>query len=446
VIAAIAVVASLLADAFLFAALAELFANAYSGPAPHAVAWWGFALVVASGFWLPRFLAGFDLPPRRAYLLTACGGLALVYLVIRIEIAGDVAIWNFAWVGDFLDDATEALERGGRGIVAVLLLGAAWARASYRAADEVEMESIPKSAAIPFALVTLIIIFGAASDRSGEVGRAGAAFFAFAIVALAASQLSLSGTTFGEARAGGTAGLLLVGAVAASAVGLVVFTVVAPIVGPIVGPVVGKVVEVTLTILLTPLAWALTEFFQLIMGGDNPFEGLSENLVQRSGEAASGEPDEQSPVSRASVYLLRVLALLAMGVLVSALVLVFVRLRKRQAARLVDATATGVAGDFRDDLRGWLRSLVPGRRGKDLDPGGSDAARLYLEVLHRAEHQGHPRRDGATPREYLPELHETFPTNVTDDITAAFEEARYGGREPDPRLLEELRRRWREVH
>lgn len=444
-IAAIAVVASLLADAFLFAALAELFANAYTGDAPQAVGWWGFVLVVAAGFWLPRLLSGFDLAPRRAYLLTAYGGLALIYLVIRVEIAGDVAIWNFGWIGDFLDDATDALERGGRGIMAALLLGAAWARASYRAADEVEMESIPKSAAIPFALGTLIIIFGAASDRSGEVGRAGAAFFTFAIVALAASQLSLSGTTFGEARAGGTAGVLLVATVAVSALGLVIFTVVAPIVGPIAGPIVGKVVEVILTIILMPIAWALTKFFQLIMGSNNPFEGLSENLVQRTGEAASGEPEEQSPVSRASMYLLRVLALLAMTALISGLVVVFVRLRKRQAARLADATATGVAGDFRDDLRGWLRSLIPGRRGGHLDPGGSEAARLYVEVLHRAESEGHPRGEGATPREYLPELHATFATNVTDDITAAFEEARYAGREPDPRLLEDLRRRWREV-
>lgn len=444
-IAAIAVVASLLADAFLFGALAELFANTYSGENPHAVGWWGFVVVVASGFWFPRFLAGFDLPPRRAYLFTAYAGLALIYLVIRIEVAGDVAIWDFGWIGDFLDDATDAIERGGRGIMAAVLLGAAWARASYRAADEVEMESIPKSAAIPFALGILIIIFGAASDRSGEVGRAGAAFFAFAIIALAASQLSLSGTTFGEARAGGTAGVLLVATVAVSALGLIVFTVIAPIVGPVVGPIVGKVVEVILTIILTPFAWVLTKFFQLILGGNNPFEGLSENLADRGGEAASGEPDEQSPVGRASVYLLRVLALFAMVALVSALVVVFVRLRKRQAARVADATSTGVAGDFRADLRGWLRSLVPHRGAGGLDPGGSEAARLYVEVLHRAENEGHPRRQGATPREYLPELHETFATTVTDDITAAFEEARYAGREPDPRLLEDLRRRWREV-
>lgn len=444
-IGAVAVLASLLADAFLFAALAELFANAYSGPTPHAVGWWGFVAVGLLGFWLPRFLAGFDLPARRAYLLTAAAGLTAIYLVVRIEVAGDVAIWNFAWVADFLEDASTTIERGGRGIVATLLLGAAWARASYRAADEVEMESIPKSAAIPFALATLVIVAGAASDRSGEVGRAGAAFFAFAVIALAASQLSLSGTTFGDLRAGSTAGVLLAATVAVSALGLVTFTVVAPIVGPIVAPVVGKVVEVVLTIILTPFAWVLTRFFELILGGNNPFEGLQDNLADRRGEAAEGEPGEDSPVARISVFLLRALALGGMAVLVIGLVIIFVRLRRRQQARAAAPAAASLAGDFRGDLRGWLRSLIPGRRRPTLDPGGSEAARLYVEVLQRAEHEGHPRPDGLTPREYLPELHQAFATAVTDDITAAFEEARYGGREPDPRAIEDLRRRWREV-
>lgn len=444
-IGAIAVLASLLADAFLFAALAELFANAYSGPAAHAVGWWGFVAVGLAGFWLPRFISGFDLSGRRAYLLTAAVGLALIYLVIRIEVARDVAIWDFAWVADFLEDASTTIERGGRGIVAALLLGAAWARASYRAADEIEMESIPKSAAIPFALGTLIIVAGAASDRSGEVGRAGAAFFAFAVVALAASQLSLSGTTFGDLRAGSTAGILLGATVAVSALGLVIFTVVAPVVGPIVGPVVGKAVEVVLTIILTPVAWVLTRFFELILGGNNPFEGLQENLADRRAEAVEGEPGDDSPVARVSVLFLRILALGGMALLVTGLVLIFVRLRKRQAARAAAPASASLAGDFRGDLRGWLRSLIPGRRAPGLDPGGSEVARLYVEVLRRAEHEGHPRPDGLTPREYLPELHAAFSTAVTDDITAAFEEARYGGREPDPRRLEDLRRRWREV-
>ena len=53
-IAAIAVVASLLADAFLFAALAELFANAYTGDAPQAVG------VVRALMFIERFCADID--------------------------------------------------------------------------------------------------------------------------------------------------------------------------------------------------------------------------------------------------------------------------------------------------------------------------------------------------------------------------------------------------
>ena len=47
-----------------------------------------------------------------------------------------------------------------------------------------------------------------------------------------------------------------------------------------------------------------------------------------------------------------------------------------------------------------------------------------------------------TAREFAPELRITFASPVTDDITRAFEAARYAGREPDARAIEDLRRRW----
>ena len=52
---------------------------------------------------------------------------------------------------------------------------------------------------------------------------------------------------------------------------------------------------------------------------------------------------------------------------------------------------------------------------------------------------------GITAAEFAPELAETFHTPVTDEITAAFQEARYAGRDPDPRTLADLERRWREA-
>ncbi|MGH7753015.1 MAG: DUF4129 domain-containing protein, partial [Gemmatimonadales bacterium] len=57
---------------------------------------------------------------------------------------------------------------------------------------------------------------------------------------------------------------------------------------------------------------------------------------------------------------------------------------------------------------------------------------------------GHARRPGETPAEFAPVLEDTFHRPVTDEITHAYEQARYAGREPDGAALAALEHRWRE--
>ena len=66
--------------------------------------------------------------------------------------------------------------------------------------------------------------------------------------------------------------------------------------------------------------------------------------------------------------------------------------------------------------------------------GGPDVFRNVL-LLHDAENGD----------EYSPALAETLQTDVTLEITRAFEEARYAGREPDAATVAELQRRWKLV-
>jgi hypothetical protein len=66
-------------------------------------------------------------------------------------------------------------------------------------------------------------------------------------------------------------------------------------------------------------------------------------------------------------------------------------------------------------------------------------------VLARAEERGHARKLDRTPDEHAPELRRIFDSSVTDDITLAFEQDRYAGREPDPAFLSELEERWRSL-
>lgn len=445
-IAVVAIVTTLLAEGLMFAIVAELFAAGYSGENAHAISWWAFGIVVLAGYYVPRLVAGFDMPPGRAYAVAAGIGLLGIYLLLRIQVAGDVAVWDFGWVADFVRDASETLERGARGLFGGLLLLGAWARGSFRSDEELEMETVAKALALPFLIVIVVVIFGAPTDRVGEIGRVAAGFFAVAVIALASSQLSLSGTTMGELRSGGITAVLLGGTAVVAVVGFVAFGIVAAAIGPTVGPIISGVVEWTLTILLTPLAWALSELFERLFQGDNPFADLVDNTRLQADQAGDPNAGEPSVIERGGLYGMRILALLLLAALVTAFAVVFVRLRRRyQQAKLVDG-ASGSAGSAGSDLRNFLRSFLPGRREQQQLRGDSEATLLYIEVLERAAREGHPRDEGDTAREFAPVLQETYHAGpVVDEITAAFEEARYGGREPDSRTIAELRERWHQV-
>jgi hypothetical protein len=376
--------------------------------------------------------------------ITGAGGLFLIYALVRITTAGDIAVWDLAWIRDFLQSAASTADRGGHAITASVLLLATWARTSLGASDDIEMESFPRSFALPFAFVTAFVVVGAITDRSGEVGRAGAGFYALAIMSLACSQLALSGATFGEMRAGSTAGVILLATGGVAVVGLLVIGLFTAVLGPIVGPVISSGTQWILTIVLTPFAWALTKLFEFLFAGASPFEGLTEATRQTTQDAGKPKPEEHSAAGEAGLFMLRMVALLLFFAVAAAIVTVFVRLQKRRNTAIVDGREVGIAGNFRDDLGSMFRSLF--RRPPHREPGyaSTEATRLYLEVLGRAESAGHNRPAGETASEFAPELQQAFATPVTDDITRAFEAARYGGREPDPRTVDELRRRWLE--
>ena len=446
-IGAFAILASLLADGLLFAVLAEFVAGGYSGPTPDAVGAWAFCVVVLAGYGLPRLFEGFDIDPTKGSLAAGAIGLFIIYFLVRLTVHDSVAVWDLGWVVDFMTRATKTAEAGGHAITGTILLVGAWVRATLRSGDEIEMESIPRSAAIPFAVVTVVVVLGAAGDRSGEISRAGAAFYVMAILSLAFSQLALSGATFGEVRAGGTAGVMLAGTAAVAVVTLLVIGLLTTVLGPVVGPVLSTAVETILTIVLTPFAWLLTKLFEALFAGGNPFPDLTETVVRTSGEAADPENSERSRAGEAGLFLMRILALsLFIGVSLL-LATIFIRLRRRRNARLADDRETTVVGSLREDFGSLFRGLFSRRRPYDPGYATTEATRLYLEVLHKAEEAGHRRPAGETAREFAPELHDTFATPVTDDITRAFEAARYAGREPDARVIEELRSRWhRETH
>ncbi|MBI2767391.1 MAG: DUF4129 domain-containing protein [Chloroflexi bacterium] len=443
-----AVIAAVAAEALAVYVAAELLAAGYGPANRHAIGAWLFVLVAFLGFGLPRLLDELDLSPRANIAIAGAVAYVALYGAIRISFAGDFAIWDLSWALDFVRDAGDALQRGGRAMLGAGLLIALWARASYRSNEEVELELIPRAVGIPFILVTALVVAGAASTRSGEIGRGGVAFYAVAVLAMSCSQLALSGATFGELRAGGITAMLLGATVAVTIGAVVLFGIVFGVLGPALGSIIGRAVEVVLTVLLTPVAWVLERLFQYLLGGAR-LPDLTDATRTASQQANQGPGEDASPIQTAGGYLLRIFALLVVLGGVALVVAWYMRLRRRTGARTPSQGERSAAGALGDDLRGIFHSLFR-RGGGTPTPAGSEAERLYLDVLARARQKGHPRDPADTPGEFAPELQDAFASelqraaevSITDDITAAFEQARYGGHEPDARTIADLRRRW----
>lgn len=440
-----AVAASVAADAIVFYTLAEWLAAAYMGDARRAMAAWSFLLLALAAFGIPRLLGWYGVQGRTAYGVTIILALLLMYALVRWEVGGDLRLWDLAWMFDFLSDRSRSATDSGRAVFAALLLTGMWLRVSYRVSDDIEMEMIPRSVGWGFIVVTALVVIGAASDRSGEVARAGALFYVLAVIALACSQLALSGVTMGEGQAGSVVSMLFGGTLVATLAGLVVFGLLFGILGPVLGPLIGAVVEGVLTVLLTPIAWLLTKLFEALFHGANPFPNVGDAALNQARHANEGGADSKDAWQRWMTYLLRAVALAVILSTAAVAVAVFTRFRRRTGIRSEVDAHMSIVGSVGDDFREFFRSLFPRRPSRPVAFASTEATRLYLEVLDQAERDGAARAVGETAAEFQPTLASRYRTDVTEDITRAFEQARYAGREPDARMVEELRRRWRTV-
>jgi hypothetical protein len=400
----------------------------------------GFAFVGLAAFALPRFLESRALSRRSSYVIHALVAFVLIHSVIRVTFSSDIAFWNLRWVVDFVRDADTGEGGGGRGLVAAILLLALWIREVWRASDEVDLEMATRTIALPFALVLVTVVIGSGSERAGIIARGGAAFFAAAVVALAFAQLALSGANFGSIRAGGTTGVLLLGTAGGTMLSLLVLGVLFGLAGDFLLRALAAVVTVVLTIVLTPPLWIIEKLFQLLLSGAE-FPEIGPPRVERPEGTDTGHED-RSLGERVALFSGRSLALLATMVAIGLVVWFVTRLARRRGPPDPAAPEREAAGGIGQDLRAGLRSLFRGGGGQRARLPG--VAGLYLEVLRTAADRGHQRPLAITPREFQPELREAFAAPVTDEISAAYVEAAYAGREPARDAVDDLARRWRD--
>ena len=440
-IALAAVIALLAANGLAAYTLGELIAVG-SG---HSPGWWAFVLVALAGYALPRILEVVGARSRRSEAMVAGAGLLLVYAVLRIEFAGDLAIWGFGWVGGFVRGEQGESATVVRPAIAAVLLAAVWIRSTSRSANGIERERLPRELGPEFAVVTVLVIVSLAGDRSGAVGRGGAAFYAVAVIALACGQLSLSGASIDDREAGSILTALLAGTVAVVVAGLALVTLVLTIAGPIIGPPLGSALNAVLIVILWPFGWFVATLVHLFSGGHAEWPKPVLPSALTTGDPNQQGPVKPSPLAIWTAYLFR--AVLFAAIVAGAYGAFRWAGRFRRRLRELDpgSPTDTASGRLRDDLTGAFRAVFRRQSGHDRVAAVSRAARLYLEVLAESERAGRRRAPAQTPAEFAPELAAAFQSPVTDEITRAFEQARYAGHDPSPEMVADLERRWRAV-
>lgn len=436
-IAALAIFFSLLAEALAIYVVAEVFAATYE-PGTGSVHPGTFIALVLISFGLPRVLEYFDVSPGRGYAATGIVTFVVLYGAMRLEFAGDVAIWDFGWAADFVRDAEGAGEGAAPAVVGTLLMVIAWVRGAWHANSDLELSLITRQLTIPFAVVITMCVIGAWSDRMDLIGRGAVAFFAAAVLSMALSQSALSGATIGGLRSGGVTGTLLGLTAGVTVVCVIVFSIVFGFLGRELGGLVEQTIYYTLLIILTPIAWVFELFFGWLFGNMSIPEGAEMEPAFQAEEGEAGE--ERSTSERTMMGIWRVFLLVLTVAIIGAAMALVTRFYRRYRRQQGAGPATGSAGSLGEDFRSLFRN--PFSRRPAPPPAGHDAIALYRRVLHEADRSGRPRQAYETPDEYAPKLNELFHVQVTDEITEAFDEARYAGRPPDPERIRDLEQRW----
>jgi hypothetical protein len=428
----------IVAECLAFYAVAEWVAAAFDRRTPDAVSWYWFVLLGAIGYGLPRFVdAG-----RRTGAVSAAVAAFVAYVALRVTVAGDVALWDFAWAADFVRQDDDRALATGAVLVSTFLLGGAWIRAALQSGEGVELESVPSTLAWSFMFVTIVVVAATACDRSAEVARAAAAFYGVAVVALACSQLALSGATFGDLRAGGTVSLLLGITAGVTAAGVILSWLVLGTAGPVIGPPLARATEVVLYAVLYPPAWIIEKIVSLVFSGAGA-GGFELTNFARDAAEGRGEEGPAGEGERIAAYSLRALALVVL-LAVGAGIAVWVarRIGRGRAGISRDGVST-VSGSLAADLVGLFR-----RNPAPPAPGAVDtpARRLYLSLLREAERAGRPRGPAETPREFAPHARQALHSEGVVPATALFIESRYAGREPGEATVREAERALHERH
>lgn len=409
------------------------------------------AAVVVLSYGLARLLQRTDLAEQSVRLWGTVLSLGLLYLILRMDIAGEPYLWRLDWLVDLFAHPGGSAEAGN--VVEVVLLAGAWMLGIARGTGDSSFDNLLGDVSLGLLVVGLAAVVGPAAGAPEVVSWLPVPYMVAGLLALALAHLSsvepsFRGRTFLGAWALWTGGLLAVISGLAMLAGTTDWPSLRAVGSALSLAVLGLALAVGYAVapLLIALEWVMEHLRDGLSSGEQQVNPRPIDTGQPSGRPEGTEP---GGLSQALGYVLRSGALvLAIAAGLTVLWSVFRRFSRRSARG--EEVREEVEGGEGGPLRG-LRSLLSAalgrlRRAADGGPRGRDAiGRLYISMLRRAAAQGLPRPAAATALEFAPRLEEHFRSPLPGAISQAYAEARYG-RRPRPREeIMDLRARWREV-
>jgi hypothetical protein len=381
----------------------------------------------------------------------------LLYILMRAEFAGDLALWNFSWLGDLLGGMGTAIARRPDIFIGVFALLIMWVRGIVIGQSTLHFESF----LFPFSVALVVTALAAAFAE--DVGARESlqqipilsAGLGLTVLALAHMSRVEAGPSQGFGRSWGPILLgtlaLLIGLTIAFALldfGLV-RAILAPVVAGIIWVLNGIFLILTLVIIY-PIYWLLRMII-LALGFFISSERLQQ-LAQMLDERDANQRELQTPQLPGAFLILERLVVLSVVALVVGVALYWLFRRYSQSRRKTDGERESVfdRGSIGEDMNAMLNALL-GRFRRDRstrkDIGGELAPirRLYLEVLDKAEDDGLSRRAAATPREFATPLVSHFRNDAPAEISEAFAAARYGRQYPSRAAVRTLSAAWRSI-
>ncbi|MCH7811042.1 MAG: DUF4129 domain-containing protein [Chloroflexi bacterium] len=408
------------------------------------------AAVVVLSYGLSLALSRFDVDIRTLRLWGAALSLALLYLVLRVEIAGEPYLWELGWLGDLLSSPGDTLQGRAGDVTAVVVLSGAWMWGVVRGSRDLSFELILGEAGLGVVAVLFAAAFASGADAPEFLLWLPAPYLAAALFALALAHLRQVDLDrrrpFLDAWGLWTGGsLAAIGGIATlaalfdpSSLALVGDGIVLLIQG----------LALAIAVILVPpilaIAWLVQLAFGWLATGEAfmPEPAGTGELLREVDE----EADDPARWTKILAYVLGggIIALIAAAML-AALWLAFARSQRTderpdEVREVVEPE--GAAGGVRSLIAGALGRL----RGRASPARGRDAiGGLYLEMLSDAEARGLARPASATPQEFAPQLEALFQSATPGAISRTYMEARYARRPPAGERMRELRDEWRRI-